>query len=114
MLGRAGVALLLVGVSVTVGGCIHCNTEERQAAWYQDAISPVNHSFGVEYKLDDMWGNLGYLDEPTHLILNVYRHGSAVSHDDMVSFANSLFESKGWPPPQLEGAKEWSGCGDSW
>jgi hypothetical protein len=35
-----------------------------------------------------------------------------VSHDELVDFAEAMFAHEGWPPPELEGAEEETGCSD--
>jgi hypothetical protein len=105
--------LLLVLLFVPISGCLFCNHPKREAGWKQEGLPPLDPLRGVDYRFQEFWGNFRH-DDPTDYYSLVVYSNHTVSHENLVQFANSLFSSQGWPPPQLENAREVTSCGDSW
>lgn len=106
------VAVLLVA-PLLMTGCASrgCDDYIRTATWNQDDV-PLQPSAGsTNYRFGDHWGEIGRHRDDNILDLEVFGNDS-VSHEEMVQFAEALFDSEGWPPPHLEGAREYAGCGD--
>ena len=102
----------VVVVPFLFSGCLRgCDDYIRTARWNQEDV-PLQTSAGTtNHHFGDHWGTISRNRDTNRLHLSVFGNES-VSHDELVDFAETLFASEGWPPPRLEGAEEYAGCGD--
>ncbi|MHB1262439.1 MAG: hypothetical protein ACYC2H_12070 [Thermoplasmatota archaeon] len=104
-------ALVAVVAVAALAGCLRpCDDYVRSAIWTQDDV-PAPEGYIVDYRLGNLWGGASRHPETGEIHLEVFAKQD-VSHEELVRFADSLFQAKGWPQPRLEGAREEAGCGD--
>src|SRR5687768_16095280 len=104
-------AAFLVAVTATSGCIFSCDIHGRDFTREQDDMPLEPSGLSTEYELGDLWGGVIRSTTDNKLIVNVHGY-EPVSHDEAVEFTESLFASKGWPEPRLEGAAEYAGCDD--
>ena len=108
------VALLFAFLLVPASGCLlPCNIHKRNVIWEQDDVPLAQSGFTSQFEFEGLWGGISRSPEDNKLYLHVYGD-SPVSHEEMVRYAEALFESKGWPEPRMEGGIEEAGCGDDY
>ena len=108
------VALLFAFLFIPASGCLlPCNMYQRDVTWEQDDVPLAQSGRTTQFDFDGMWGGISRSPEDNKLRLEVFSD-DPVSHEDLVRYAEALFESKGWPEPRLEGAIEDAGCGDDY
>lgn len=107
---RIIVLLLLASLWTPVSGCFGCTDHLRKAIWVQDDVPIRPNGSTLDYEFEENWGAV-WRDPDDNRINLIVWGDNPVSHRELVAFAESMFENKTWPP-QLEGAEEWSGCGD--
>ena len=108
---RIIVLLLVAALCTPVSGCFGCTDYTRQANWVQDDVPIRPSGITIEYEFEGNWGGVTRNPDDNRMNLIVWGD-NPVSHREMVAFAESMFENKTWPAPQLEGAEEEGGCGD--
>jgi hypothetical protein len=85
----------------------------REASWKQEGLPSFEPFSSHSFAFNGLSGTVRDDAKTGYHVLVVYGN-QTVSHNDLVQFANSLFASQNWPPPQLENAQEVTSCGDSW
>lgn len=113
---RLMASILSLLVAVPFSGCVldevfQCDTDMRKAEWVQENIPTQTGVISKGYSHGDFSGTLNKDAGNPELRLRVYDN-DPVSHDELVEFAEAMFAHEGWPPPELEGAEEETGCSD--